>query len=183
MSKNDINIEEIKKHICLHHDREWNNIYETNCYAYALGLDYPEEEILDYAYQLGIIGSIRYGFHPMDVCFLSYEERLKLDLKALKIKYREIDPEVKTFYIRNKGIIRTTDYFWSIALFDNGEDFHFLRKGFDDNWYHKYGYSSSPINYDQDNRIILDPRECNLGEYEYRRTYQLKLTRRANDNR
>ncbi|MBR2712342.1 MAG: hypothetical protein IKE73_01385 [Bacilli bacterium] len=183
MSKENLNIEEIKRHIYLFEDGEWENNFDTNCYAYALGLDYPEKAFPFRAYQLGVFGAIRYGFAPMDVCFFTYEDRLKFDLKALKIKYREIDPEEKTFYIRHdkRGENYTIDYFWSIALFDNGQDFHFLRKGFDDKWYHKYGYFSYPFNLDRDNKIILDPRECNLEDYEYRKTYQLKLTRKSSD--
>jgi hypothetical protein len=182
MERGKIDIEEIKSHIYLCQDKEWINVDDTNCYAYALGLDYPEYDILSHAYQLGVIGSIKNGYHPMDVCFLSHEERLKLDLKTLKIKFKEIDPREKSFCKTNyfMGKLYSIDYYWSIALYSDEDDFHFLRKGFDGKWYQKNGYHSSPVDYDRDNEIIMDPRTCNLGDYEYRNTYQLKLTRKAN---
>jgi hypothetical protein len=180
MGTGKIDIKEVKNHICLFLDKEWEYVDDTNCYAFALGLDYPESQILSHAYQLGVIGSIKYGIRPMDICFLSHEDRLIIDLKTLKINYSEIDPSEKSYCKTNylKGRLRSIDYCWSIALFGDGEDFHFLRKGFDDIWYQKNGYHSTPVNYDKDNKIILDPRTCNLGEYEYIKSYQLKLTKK-----
>lgn len=177
MEKRHLNIEEIKSHIYLFGDRKWKNNSDTNCYAYALGLDYPEDQLFFRAYQLGAFSALqKRGYIPNNLGFYPYDERLENDLKTLKIEYTEVDPDVDNYYVLNKED-GTTDYYWSIALFDGCMDFHFLRKGFDGKWYHKQGYFLSPINYDTNNRRILDPRKCNLGNYKYIKTYQLKLTR------
>ena len=181
MKEKKLNIEEIKSHIYLGEDRKWENNLDTNCYAYALGIDYPEDKFFVHAYQLGAFAAIqKRGYIPNDLGFYPYVERLESDLKTLKIKFTEVDPDVENYCVINeeKG---TIDYCWSIALFDGCMDFHFLRKGFDGKWYHKQGYFLDPINHDNDNKKILDPRKCNLGDYEYIKTYQLKLTRNKSD--
>lgn len=179
MEMGKLDIEEIKSHIHLFDDGEWKNTFETNCYAYALGLDYPEDKIFFHAYQLGAFFAIqKRGYIPNNLGFYPYDERLELDLKTLKIDFKEVDPKVKNYSVTHD---KNTDYYWSIALFDGCMDFHFLRKGFDGKWYHKNGYLLNPTNRDKNNKIILDPRKCNLGHYEYKKTYQLKLTRKSSD--
>ena len=176
MEKTKLNIEEIKSHICLREDATWENSEDTNCYAFALGLDYPEDKFFCHAYQLGAFAAMqRRGSIPNDLGFYPYEGRLENDLRTLKIKFTEIEPNVENYDVINKekGI---TDYYWSIALFDGCMDFHFLRKGFDGKWYHKRGYFEEPRDYDSDGKTILDPRKCNIEDYEYIKTYQLKLT-------
>ncbi len=176
MEKTRLNIEEIKSHICLRKNRTWKYFEDSNCYAYALGLDYPEDGFFLHAYQLGAFAAMqKLGYIPEDLGFYPYEGRLENDLKTLKIKYTEIEPEADSYYVINKEK-GTIDYYWSIALFDGSMDFHFLRKGFDGKWYHKQGYFLKPIDHDNNDRKILDPRKCNLGNYEYVKTYQLKLT-------
>ena len=180
MEKAKINIEEIKSHICLRKDRIWKNIEDTNCYAYALWLDYPESKFPYMAYQLGSFSAMqRLGNIPNDLGFYPYEGRLEKDLRTLKIKFTEIDPDVDNFCVINEET-GTIDYCWSIALFDGPMDFHFLRKDFDGRWSHKRGYFEEPRDYDSDDRKILDPRKCNLEDYEYIKTYQLTLTRKTN---
>ena len=179
MKKTRLNIEEIKSHICLCHDRKWESNGKTNCYAFALGLDYPEENFSFDAYHLGAFHAMqKHGYVPNDIGFYPYEDRLENDLKTLKIEFTEIDPEADNYYVINREN-GTIDYYWSIALFDGCMDFHFLRKGFDGKWYHKQGYHLNPIDHDNSDRKILDPRKCNLGDYEYVKTYQLKLTKKT----
>ena len=183
MKQGKLNIEEIKSHICLTKDGEWNNRFGTNCYAFALGLDIPEKSFPFRAYQLGMFYVFQRGYNPNNFWFYPYEERLEKDLKTLKIEFKEVDPEVDNYCVKHEknGKCDSIDYYWSIALFDGVMDFHFLRKGFDGKWYHKYGYFTSPVNHDRDNKIILDPRDCNIENYEYQKTYQLKLTRKESN--
>ena len=57
------------------------------------------------------------GYIPNNLGFYPYDERLENDLKTLKIEYTEVDPDVDNYYVLNKED-GTTDYYWSIALFD-----------------------------------------------------------------
>ena len=69
----------------------WENMTTTNCYAYALGLDIPEENICKYAYDPGTIGNSNY---PLYIPF-TYDELINnilIDLMALDIKYQFILP-------------------------------------------------------------------------------------------
>lgn len=175
MNKLNMNIEEIRNQISLTTDL-WKNEKGTNCYAFALGLDIPEDKISKDAYQIGVLGYNLIGYDYRDIVFFSYEERLKLDLMALRIKLKEtvpdFDPIIK--YYNEKGE-SFTEYSWPIALFESSEDAHFLRKSNDGLWYHKYGYESEIINRDINDKIITNPKECDLGKYKYKKTYKLTL--------
>ncbi len=114
---------------------EWIHMDTTNCYAYALGLDIAESDIIPYAYVPGII-----SHSDIDLTRLSsfsYESLLKniyLDFEALEIDFREISP-----------LDEVGDDEWKIALFtrkcfDLLDDYHFLRCHNDGIWYHKNGY-------------------------------------------
>lgn len=50
-----ISVDDLVDYISLTYDY-WENAMDTNCYAFALGLDIPEDEIVKNAYQLGVIG-------------------------------------------------------------------------------------------------------------------------------
>lgn len=156
----------------------WNNIQGTNCYAYALGLDINEKRIAKCAYQPGVMGSIMLHKPIVNIKNMTIEERMILDLKALKIYCKEIEveeSELKFCSKRTENDNSITTYYWPVAIFEdiNSDNFHFMRLTSDGTWYHKFGYFSSPHNYDEDKRIITDPRECNLNNLKYKKTYQL----------
>ncbi len=155
----------------------WENNFDTNCYAFALGLDIPENEIVKKAYQLGVIGAIVKQI-PMEILKkLSFEERLILDLEVLDINWQTstID-DSSDFKIGNDY----TDLWWIISLLSNGENFHFIRKSYDGIWYQKWGYFAPVINFDFDKKIITNPNEANFGEYKLVKTYKLSYKEKDN---
>ena len=176
MEKPKMSIEEVKSYITLVTDF-WENEKTTNCYAFAL--DLPEENISKNAYQVGVLGAIRFGFNYVDLRMMSYDERLRLDLAALNIAVKEVSPDtetiIKPLYTDSK--FKYIDCRWPIALFESDDNVHFLRKGRDGVWYHKYGYDSPVIDCDCAKRIITSPEECDLGRYKYKKTYLLKYTK------
>lgn len=156
-------------------DKTWNNCIDTNCYAFALGLDICEWDIAPNAYQPGMIFSIISNTSYFDVKKMSFEERMLLDLKILEIKCKETNPEDKTGYNPKNDRIE-----WIISMFESEEkeDVHFLRKNNEGIWWHKQGYIfSSPTNKDEYRKIITDPKDCSLGTYEYKKTYKLSIKR------
>lgn len=175
MGKLNMEIDTLKKMISLR-EEYWEYCFNTNCYAFALGLDVPENDIVKNAYQLGVIGATIYDIPIIELKNMTYEQRLLLDLKALKIICKETIPTEKTdwkFNYKNQKMT-SIDHCWLIALFDNGKDFHFMRKNYDGIWYHKRGFLAPPINYDSNKKIITNPEECIIGDYRYVKTYKLQ---------
>lgn len=151
----------------------WINIYATNCYAYALGLDVVEINICESAYQPGTISeSINSIANEEYFNYSTLVENLENDLKTLGISYEEVDSK----YNICEGE-------WKIALFVekskyNSEklmDFHFLRQNANGIWFHKNGFHGTPIKKDYLGRIITDPETCDLRNYEYKKCYALRL--------
>ena len=175
---------EIKKKIDVGGDcSDWHSIFGTNCYAYALGLDLKEQRICDKAYQIpGLMGSIILHRPIFELRKMSIEDRMILDLEALEIKYKEVEPEEKydyTFHTyRNSTSVSSITYSWPVAVFESEDDFHFLRKCHDGSWSHKVGFISYPTEMDFDKKIITDPRKCNLEQYKYKKTYLLTLNQK-----
>lgn len=160
-----ISVNDIVDYISLTYDY-WENAMDTNCYAFALGLDIPEDEIVKNAYQLGVIGATLNDIDLKSLFKMTYEERLALDLNSMQIPFRECDPLEKLKFEQYK-----------IAMFANysiKNDFHFMRQDPDGIWWQKWGgLISYPINKDNDKKIITNPRTCNIGDYQYIKTYAL----------
>lgn len=154
--------------------KRWFNKGTTNCYAYALGLDIPELKICYHAYQPGVISQ---NFDLNNSELFSYETLINCinsDLDCLNIKAREIDP--------NEDIANDE---WKISLFISNivlnspnliSDFHFLRNISENVWLHKFGYYGKIINFDDNDKIITNPKECNFSDLVYAKT--LSLSRR-----
>ena len=70
-------------------------------------------------------------------------------------------------------------YQWVIAIYlGKDEDFHFMRKSWDNEWWHKRGYNlENPINYDDNFEKIYNPEKCELDGYKYVKC--LKLNRKV----
>lgn len=166
-----INQKELVKHIELKFDY-WINRKETNCYAFALGFDIPERNIMNGAYKVGVIGFTKEGIDLSKINIYSYEERLIKDLKTLKLIYEETSPEE----------IVKDDYkytFFLISLLEHPKDFHFLRKSKQDNtWWHKRGWEAMPNNIDDFDNIIVNPKNAVIGNYEYIKTYKIGFKRK-----
>jgi len=161
MSNLKMPLDYIKKQLRFNPRSFWNNLLATNCYAYALGIDIPEEQIANKAYIPGIMGSIVFNIQSSKLNKMSLEEKLYLDLRALDISHSECSQsDISTNYFDGDFII----YQWIIAIFiDDKEDFHFMRKSWDNDWWHKRGFNlEKPINYDDDFRTIYNPEKCNI---------------------
>ena len=119
--------------------KDWIYRGQTNCYAYALGLDIIEQKICYKAYQVGTIGKKYYEISDKVFDLLSIEKRLYLDLESIGIIYHEIDPTEKI-----------NPNSWNISLFSSDVyyDFHFLRKTPENSWTHKIGWFELPKNKD-----------------------------------
>lgn len=159
------------------HPEKWVNVKYTNSYAYALGLDIEEAKICKSAYVPGTISSYINLFKLVN-CF-PYSKlvaKIEEDLTKLNISYRRVSPTAKL----QEGE-------WRIALFIKYYDdtftlkrlsnYKFLRENLDGTWSYKYGYYTTPSDKDCLGQIIEDPRECNMGNYKYKKCYALRLNR------
>ena len=168
-----VNIKKIKKNIELK-TNFWVNKEYTNCYAYALGLDVKEDELIPDAYGLGVFFSEKEGFDKRLLPYFSKEARFLKDLKVLKIKSKKVP--------YNDKIRDNEKYVYnliSILESGTGSDFHFLRKSMEDGtWWHKRGWHEAPTNKDDLGNIITNPQEAVIGNYFYLNTYKLKLKRK-----
>ena len=59
-----MSIEEINMRMKFNCCSFWHNLSTTNCYAYALGIDISENDIIKRAFQPGVIGSIIFDIRP-----------------------------------------------------------------------------------------------------------------------
>lgn len=171
-----VNIDNKIKDLISLREEYWENNNTTNCYAFSLGLDVPEDKIVKNAYQLGVMGATIKQI-PMSVLKkLTFEERLLLDLEVLGINNQE------TTLLDNSDCFVHKEYinlWWIISLLSNGNNFHFIRKSYDGIWYQKWGYFAPVINYDFDKKIITNPNEANFGEYKLVKTYKLSYSEKV----
>lgn len=165
---------ELRKMITLD-KKHWENIFCTNCYAYALGLDIAEFEICDYAYAPGTISNSSKSLANQEI--FKYSELIEClysDFEALGISYREVLPQEEINADEWKIALFTTS-----ALYSNKpellEDYHFLRQHPNTNWYHKNGWYNYPTIMDDKCKPITDPSKCYLDRREYRKVLSLKL--------
>ena len=170
---NKMSAEEIQKKIIMY-KKIWDTSYETNCYAFALGLDIPENQICYHAYQPGVIS--KYYYFPIEQQAIPYEVLINgiyKDLDFLRVSYRDINPEDQiskdewkiSLFVPKK--INEKEYFI--------DDFHFLKYYPDGYWYHKYGYYGKVINYDENLKKIVNPKDCFFDGLTYNKTMCLKL--------
>lgn len=152
---------------------EWTSD-NSNCYAYALGLDIPQYQIKDCAYAPGVIADSEIDL-PSKKIFLYKDliNNLYLDFDALGIRFREINP---------LDTIGSNE--WKIALFitwyqepELVEDYHFLRQHNDGIWYHKKGFRGEVSKYDSNGKIITNPQECFFRYRHYNKCLSLALTK------
>ena len=164
--KDSIDVSKLKK-------SEWNSKKTTNCYAYALGIDIPEEEVLSCGYEPGAISGVPYSLvNQTQFNYRYFIESIKADCEALGLSYALSTPKEE---IIGNG--------WKIALFTTRpiythndvvfSDFHFMRQSDNGIWYHKKGYSGSVCRRDDQFRVIRDPSHCFLNKYLYRECYIL----------
>lgn len=149
--------------------RNWLNNATTNCYAYALGLDIPEEEIIKGAYStLGTMGiSCDHEITDEEKYYIPCIERLKMDLDFLKLKYEEADPF---------EIVKENE--WLIAFFscpyEPDNDFHFARKNKEGIWVHKIGWKGFLSLHDDQNKLIINPKKADFDFYVFEKCLKLR---------
>lgn len=147
----------------------WVNMYSTNCYAYALGLDIRQSDICDYAYQPGTISETTNIFKSK---YFSYDMLIKgieSDLELLQIAYRNVEEDEKLALNE-----------WKIALFvdrdfDKLVGFHFLRQKENGIWLQKNGYQGTISKRDHSDEVIVSPSSAELFPYIYKKCYALRL--------
>ena len=146
----------------------WNSKYNTNCYAFALGLDVPQDNICHHAYYPGNIAhnvlattTNDYGITKEEI-----EEQLFFDFRALRMTYQAFQDEDKYQYLK---VLDHPDFYWDILFFLNPSipDYHFARVTNDGKLYHKQGWQ-------------LNPRETYIKEiestgYEFVKRYRVCL--------
>ena len=149
---------------------DWVNIKNTNCYAYALGLDASIYDLDIDEFSPGFtIGEI-----PNDYSEESLLEYIVKDLDNLKIDFRFVNDYYK---------LGTRE--WKMAIYggqeytiDSFDDFHFLRQTENGIWMHKQGYYDSPTNMDSKKKVIESPSICNIDsdnvKYKYIKTLCLR---------
>jgi len=133
-------IKEIKENISLR-EEYWENNFETNCYAFALGLDIPESDICKNSFQPGIIASKIFNISLNKLAKIKIEDRMILDLKALKIGFELSEVNMNQEYITLGNYLCNT---WDVLLFLKENDFHFSRINLNGEMYHKIGYFGFP---------------------------------------
>lgn len=145
----------------------WENSFGTNCYAFALGLDVPENEICKNAYQPGVIAAEKFGLPIDEVLKLKLEDKFLLDLNALKIAYYETieDQSANYRFLRNYVC-----YYWDVLLYSNDEDFHFVRRNYYGKLYHKIGYLGVPKECEENDEY--------LNQYTLVKKYRLRFWKR-----
>lgn len=149
--------------------KNWVNKYTTNCYAYALGLDIPEDKIIRGAYAPGVISGADIDIgRAYTFTYKTFVNNLYSDLDFLGIDFKKINP--------NQQVDEDA---WKIAVFVSSsfgalDDYHFLRYR-DDIWYHKNGWYDNPTTLDDWKEEIFDPKKCYLRDRTYKFSLSLKL--------
>ena len=174
-----MSIDEINQQMKFSSNKLWNNVFGTNCYGYVLGIDISENDIIKGAFQPGTIGSVVYNISDDDLDKMSLEERMYLDFDALNISYSECsESEVSSFYVENGFIV----FQWIVALFIwEGFDFHFMKKAWNNVWWHKRTYDGTyPTNQDDIYNKIYSPQKCFLKNYKYVKCLKLRYREKRN---
>lgn len=147
----------------------WVNMYSTNCYAYALGLDIRQSNICDYAYQPGTISETTNIFKSK---YFSYDMLIKgieSDLELLQIAYRNVEEDEKLALNEWKIALFVDKYHGSLI------DFHFLRQKENGIWLQKKGYQGTISKRDHSDEVIVSPSSAELFPYIYKKCYALRL--------
>ncbi|MGM9877562.1 MAG: hypothetical protein ACI33S_02830 [Bacilli bacterium] len=133
-------IKEIRELISLR-EEFWENDFETNCYAFALGLDIPENDICKNAFQPGIIAANVLNIPVSEIVKLKIEDRIILDFKVLKLGYKITETDERQ---NNRTLGNYWCKSWDVLLFLKESEFHFTRVNSDGEMYHKIGYFGIP---------------------------------------
>ncbi len=126
---------------------DWKNIIGTNCYAYALGIDIPEEDICKYAFDLGGISRMVNTGEDIDPNSVgryrdTYHIDLPNDFHVLGLDYKESNHINLSLNEQEEDPNKYFDILF--FLNDDIDDFHFARFDKDRKLYHKRGFIKEP---------------------------------------
>lgn len=137
--------------------REWKTSIDANCYMYAL--NYRKRKLDDVGKISGLESKDYYDDEELI-------ERLIKDCQVLGLDIRK-----STYYEETK------EGEWKIALFSThdieGYDFHFMREDECNRWSHKFR-NKYPKKVDKSHVTIIDPREADIGNYDFVSFFILK---------
>lgn len=154
--------------------KNWKHRFTTNCYAYALGLDVRENDLMSCAYIPGNIGDSKERIEYTHIfTYPTLINNIYDDLNFMKFSFREILPTDETD-IDEKKISLLTYMIAYEEYIEYLSDFHFLREGDDGTWYHKRGWFKGVNNKDSRGNIITDPTKCVIRGMDYKLTLALK---------
>lgn len=152
MKNKRVNIDRMKMNVraplfdCTKEEEGWRFFDITNCYSYALGVF----EDIDFL-RPGEISEMEYKSVYTDEELL---ERVISDLIALGLEVT----------VSNGEEIIDDEYSWKIAVLNGvvdgnylGYDYHFLKQGRNQKWFHKHPYDQCPTQYDSRNKVIENP--------------------------
>lgn len=109
----------------------------TNCYAYSLGVTYPEKKN-EYLYRPGFTEELEYEVGNTE----DLMDKIELDLQNLKISFRRFDLKDEKSLRKNEYLIKVLYSF--VSRFN--DDFHFIRQDKDTGiWFHKQGWYNQPV--------------------------------------
>lgn len=153
--------------------QEWNK--QTNSYAYSLGIDATNMEILPANFMPGLLGAAIKGIDIDSLKTMKPKEKVFLDLDALNIYYEPCFSYKETSNDYDK---------WVIAMYErlcNNYKVHFLRKTKDGIWVHKNAHSDV-IFTDDNGAYMYDISENRFGfnnelyeNYDFVGSYKLEL--------
>ena len=158
----------------------WDNIDDTNCYAWALGIDLSSQELEEKSnidvYNVGAISNNYCSIQTNDELIYA----LKEDLKILSINIEEVNIDYELNKKEWKIALFNTKPYYECGLFMT--DFHFLKQIDNFNWSHKNGYFKKISFLDSENNIINNPVTAKIYvdgnkeiKYDYVATYKLNL--------
>lgn len=146
----------------------WNYRFDSNCYAFVLGLDVNVNDICDNAYWPGNIAKhvIKTRINNYASTAERVERQVFNDFNALGITYEVHEDENKYQYLQE--IDHPSEY-WDILFFRNpcNRDYHFARVGSNGILYHKPGWQALPK--------IADVEDIENSGYQFIKRYRVKL--------
>lgn len=157
---NDALKNKVRNSIHFNSERKHNDV---NCYAFAVGIDLPEKDICDYAFDPGQIGTYINYFdnfrNYQNMCAYmhskSVQDRFGYDMDTLGIEVSEADEEDMSEYFDEEGY-----YNWLFAMYSLKprlfvpSDVHCLRKTKDGIWVHKLGRDGLPSMVDPNGNLL-----------------------------
>ena len=173
----------LKNHIKINNNEYNQN--DTNCYSYALNIDYPYTLLESYkkeylnVYKVGTISGIKKVYTKEKL-----EEALFSDLNILDIDIKKINLDEQLLENEWKIAMFSTDVYYDYIL-GKVLDFHFIKQNFgEDIWTHKVGYNGTISNLDDNKKLIINPKEFYFEDtkdifnkncpYEFINCYKLK---------